>query len=94
MNIAQKIRSAIDKGIFACGVYIDLQKPFHKVNHSILLYKLDYYGIRCLAKMRLKSFLKRRNQNTNIKGKSSCKLIFTHGVSEGSVLGLCYSCNI
>ena len=87
IDITEKIRSALDKGIFACGVYIDLQKAFDTVNHSILMDKLEYYGIRGVPKMWLESFLIGRHQFTHIKDKSSTKLPVTHGVPQGSVLG-------
>ena len=87
IDITEKIRSALDKGTFACGVYIDLQKAFDTVNHSILMGKLEYYGIRGVPKMWLESFLIGRHQFTHIKDKSSCKLPITHGVPQGSVLG-------
>ena len=32
IDITEKIRSALDKGIFACGVYIDLQKTWIQWN--------------------------------------------------------------
>ena len=51
IDINEKIMSALDRGIFACGVYIDLQKAFDMVNHSILLSKREYYGIRGVPKM-------------------------------------------
>ena len=45
-NITQKIMDALDKGKFACGIFIDLQKAFDTVDHEILLKKLYHYGIR------------------------------------------------
>ena len=87
IDITKKIRSALDKGIFACGIYIDLQKAFDMVNHSILVDKLEYYVIRGVPKMWLESFLIGRHQFTHIKDRSSSKLPITHGVPQGSVLG-------
>ena len=43
--IADKIQKAIDKGNYACGIFLDLSKAFDMVNHSILLKKLEAYGI-------------------------------------------------
>ena len=88
IDITEKIRSALNKGIFACGVYVDLQKAFDTVNHSILMNKLEYYGIRGVPKMWLESFLIGRHQFTHTKNKNSCKLPITHGVPQGSALGL------
>ena len=87
IDITEKIRSALDKGIFACGVFIDLQKVFDTVNHNILMDKLEYNGIRGVPKMWLESFLIGRHQLTHIKDRSSRKLPITHEVPQGFVLG-------
>ena len=69
-------------------MFIDLKKAFDTVNHTILLDKLKYYGVRGITNHCFKSFLKDRFQCTNIKECSSKKLLITHGVPQGSVLGL------
>ena len=84
----KKKRSTLDQNIFACGIFIDLQKVFDNVNHDILLHKLDDYGIRGLPNKWFHSFVSGRSQYTWIKDKSSNKLPITHGVLQGSVLGL------
>ena len=46
ISITEKIREALDKGKFACGVFVDLQKAFDTVNHEVVLKRLYQYGIR------------------------------------------------
>ena len=43
IKITEKIRKALVKKQFACGIFIDLQKAFDTINHNILLNKSDYY---------------------------------------------------
>ena len=87
IDITEKIRSALDQNMFACDIFIDLQRAFDTINHDILLHKLDYYGIRGLPNKWFQSFLSGRSQYTSIIDKSPKTLPTTHGVPQGSVLG-------
>ena len=46
LDLTEDIRKAIDSNQFAVGIFIDLQMAFDTVDHTILLNKLNYYGIR------------------------------------------------
>ena len=85
--ITEEIRVAIDEGKYACGIFLDLQKAFDTVEHNILLKKLEYYGLRGIARNWLKSYLENRTQMVEVQGKKSNKLPVKHGVPQGSVLG-------
>ena len=87
LNISQKIMDALDKGNYACGVFIDLQKAFDTVDHEILLKKLFHYGIRGTALSLFRSYLTNRQQFVSIGGVNSAGRVIRHGVPQGSVLG-------
>jgi len=44
-----KMWTDLSRGEAACGLFLDLQKGFNRVDHSILLSKLQHYGIRSNA---------------------------------------------
>ena len=46
LDIVNTFQENMDKGMFSCGVFVNLKKAFHTVDHSILLGKLNHYGIR------------------------------------------------
>lgn len=87
LNLTEEIRQALDKGNFACGVFVDLQKAFDTVDHEILLYKLSYYGIRGLPNAWFRSYLTGRSQYVFLNGHKSTIKPILHGVPQGSVLG-------
>ena len=87
IDITDNIRLALDRGDYACGVFVDLQKAFDTVNHHILLKKLSHYGIRGPMLDWFHSYLSNRKQITSILGFESKQLDMLHGVPQGSVLG-------
>ena len=39
LSITDKIQKAIDSGMYACGIFLDLSKAFDTVNYKLLLQK-------------------------------------------------------
>ena len=95
IDIVNRIQNNMDKGLFSCGVFIDLKKAFDTVDHDILFDKLYRYGIRGIILEWFSSYLKGRSQVTQIGENVSTKELNSCGVPQGSVLGpLLYRINI
>ena len=69
------------------GLYLDLQKAFDTVNHSVLLNKLENYGIRGIVLNWFKSYLNNRKQYASLLTYMSDLESVKYGVPHGSVLG-------
>ena len=89
----QFIHEKLEKGQVVSGTFLDLSKAFDCVQHTLLLEKLENYGLRGKTLQWVESFLKNRSQyvelinaNDNKCFKSS-KLTPQFGVPQGSVLG-------
>ena len=87
ISMTEKIRKSVDDGNYRCGIFIDLKKAFDTVNHSILLRKLDHYGIKGTPHEWFLSCLSNRKQCVSVNRHVSDELVITHGVPQGSVLG-------
>ncbi len=83
----EEITNAIDHKLHSFGVFIDLKKAFDTINHSILISKLERYGIRGLVLHWVKSYLSNRKQFVKLGESSSSCLDIACGVPQGSVLG-------
>ena len=81
----------IQNNLFSCNsvdtIYLDYSKAFDKVDHRILLKKLELYGITNEYLQWLKSFITGRNQFVFVNNESSYHSEVTSGVPQGSVLG-------
>ena len=78
---------SLNKKQISLLLLIDFSKAFDMVEHSILLEKLQHYGIRGTALSWLKSYLENREQFVSVGGKNSSKTSITYGVPQGSILG-------
>ena len=87
IDITERIRNACDKGLYACGAFLDFKKAFDTVNHDILLSKLAHYRIRGQANNWFHSYLTQRVQFISLNRFNSRLHLISHGVPQGSVLG-------
>ena len=87
IEFTDKVRSLLDEGNYVISIFVDLTKAFDTVDHEILMYKLDLYGIRGHAYAFFRSYLTDRKQFTIVNGVESELKGVGCGVPQGSVLG-------
>ena len=86
-EIADNLRKSIDNNMYTCGVYLDFSKAFDTVNHSILLKKMEQYGIRGVPLQLVTSYLTNSQQYTAMGNTVSSQQAVTCGILQGSSLG-------
>ena len=87
LNATENIYQACDSKLYTLGIFIDFSRAFDTVNHSVLLKKLKYYGIKGKILQLLTSYLSDRKQYVSYGGRESTLLDIISGVPQGSVLG-------
>jgi Reverse transcriptase (RNA-dependent DNA polymerase) len=87
LDMYDKLTHSFDKGHRSIGIFIDLQKAFDSLNHSILLSKLSFYGIRGIAQDWFTSYLDHRSQYVTYNSACSDRQMITFGIPQGSILG-------
>ena len=87
LNANNHILDALSKKQIALLLLIDFSKAFDVVEHSILLHKLQHYGIRGPALNWLETYLSERKQFVSIDSVNSSLKPIKYGVPQGSVLG-------
>ena len=94
LHVVNFISNALNKGNYCIGIFLDLKKAFDTCSHSILLKKLEKFGVEGTALAWFASYLKNRKQKVDIAGNFSDESIFNISVLQGSILGptlfLCY----
>jgi hypothetical protein len=96
-NLINNILEALNNKFIVGGIFCDLTKAFDCVNHTILLSKLEFYGITGSAYNLLKSYLNDRYQRVLIKNTNSKNYLpdwekIKLGVPQGSIFGPLFFC--
>ena len=86
-TVTDYIREKIDKKSTDQACFIDLQKAFDTLDHSILLKKLYAYGYRGPIFQILMDYLANRYQYIETVNERTDKLQINTGVPQGSILG-------
>jgi Reverse transcriptase (RNA-dependent DNA polymerase) len=68
------------------SIYTDFSKAFDKVDHALLIFKLEKYGVRGSLLEWFKSFLTDRTQRIKFQSKLSDPIEVRSGVPQGAVL--------
>jgi hypothetical protein len=70
-TLINKILTALNSKMIIGGIFCDLQKVFGCVNHTILMKKLEFYGIKGKFKTLINSYLTDKQQRVVLSNKSS-----------------------
>jgi hypothetical protein len=89
LNFTDYISGGLDSGVQTDVIYLDLAKAFDRVDHLILLKKLNYYGCSNGLVKFFRSYLVNRQQYIYLNGVSSSTYFVQSGVPQGSNLGPC-----
>ena len=65
-DLYTRVADALNKGNYVYNVFLDFAKAFDTITHKILLSKLQYYGIKGIAKNWVESYLINRKQVVEI----------------------------
>ena len=87
ISLIERIKCTLDSNRVGCGIFIDLQKAFDTVNHTILLQKWSHYVVRSISLLWFQSYLTGRQQYVSINNHSSQLGGITCGVPQSSLLG-------
>ena len=87
IDLVDKIGSSLDRSEHTIGIFLDLSKAFDTIDHTILLRKLNRYGVRGRALDWFRSYLDNRQQYVPWQNHNSSHTTLSCGVPQGSILG-------
>ena len=86
LELIDRITNRMDTNKIPLHIFLDISKAFDTIDHTILLYKLKYYGLKCSNLNLVQSYLSKRKQYTEIEDTTStilpihwCSTMFNSG---------------
>ena len=83
----KEVYSSLDSGMLSVGIFLDLAKAFESLDRTILLKKLEFYGVRQSSLKWFISYFSNRRQYVSYKNCFSPMLPVEYGVPQGSIIG-------
>ena len=87
LNFLNKLHESTPENKYSIGISLDLCKAFDSINHTILLEKLKFYGVKNKSLEWFNSYLSGRKQYTSCNNIKSSMASINNGVPQGSILG-------
>ena len=87
INSTDDILKPLNEKKIVAGIFFDLAKAFDSIDHSILLFKLQNYGVRGSMLNWFCSYLNSRSQYVKVNNSASNYNNISYGVPQGSVMG-------
>ena len=87
VELIDRITKQMDKNENPLNIFLDMSKAFDTLDHSILLEKLEHYGIKYKSLELLRSYFTNRYQFVDFNNTKSKLMPIKTGVPQGSILG-------
>ena len=87
LEFVDDVSSNMSSGKQTDVLVMDFSKTFDKVSHSLLIHKINHYGIRGKTNSWIQNFLSDRTQAVVVDGETSNFISVESGVPQGSVMG-------